>query len=84
MDEQREQYGSQISRLFQPIDFSNFSDFPNCGHGMGDVYKWLPIFHGNYGDSAIWHAKYFLQLMPDSNMRYEDNMTEMFYITFSG
>ena len=20
---------------------------------MGDVYKWLPIFHGNYGDSAI-------------------------------
>ena len=50
----------------------------------GDVYKWLPVFHGNYGDSAIWHVKYFLQLMDDSNVLYEDNMMEMFASTFQG
>ena len=60
--------------MFQPIDFSNISSFPNFGHSLEDVYKWLPVFHGNYGDSAIRHVKSFLQLMADSNVLYEDNM----------
>ena len=66
MDELREQCGAQIARLFHPIDFSNIAGFPKFGHDVGDKYKWLPVFHGNYGDSAIWHVKYFLQLMADS------------------
>ena len=62
MDELREQCGAQIAGLFQPIDFSNIPGFPNFGHGVEDGYKWLPVFHGNYGDSAIWHIKSFLQM----------------------
>ena len=84
MDEVREQCGAQIAGLFQPIDFSNIPGFPNFGHDVGDVYKWLPVFHGNYGDSAIWHVKSFLQLMADSNVLHEDNMMEMFAGTFWG
>ena len=82
MDELREQCGAQIARFFHPIDFSNISGFPNFGHDVGDVYKWLPVFHGNYGDSAIWHIKSFLQLLADSNVLFEDNMMEMFASTF--
>ena len=82
MDEQREQCGAQIVELFHPIEFSNIPGFPNFGHGVGNIYKWLPVFHGNYGDSTIWHVKSFLQLMANSNVLYEDNMMEMFLSTF--
>ena len=81
MDELKEKCGARLTRIFQPIDFSNILGFPNFDHGVGDVYKWLLVFHGNYGDSAIWHVKYFLQLMADSNVLYEDNMMEMFAST---
>ena len=84
MDELKEKYGTQITGIFQPIDFSNISGFPNCCNGVGNAYKWLPVFHGNYGDSAIWHAKSFLQLMADFNILHEDNMMEMFAGTFWG
>ena len=84
MDELRDQYGAQIAELFQPIYFSNITGFPNCCDGVGDAYKWLPVFDGNYGDSAIRHVKYFLQLMADSNILHEDNMMEMFASTFWG
>ena len=84
MDEVREQCGSQIDGIFHPIDFSNILGFPNFGYGVGDVYKWLPVFHRNYGDSAIWHVKSFLQLMATSNVLYVDNMMEMFASTFEG
>ena len=60
MDEVREQCGAQITEIFQPIDFSSIPDFPNFGHDVGDVYKWLLVFNENYGDLAIWHVKYFL------------------------
>ena len=79
-----EKYGAQIARNFQPIDFSNIAGFPNSCNGAGDTYKWLLVFHGNYGDSAIWHVKYFLQLMADFNILYEDHMMEMFASTFRG
>ena len=82
MDEVREKCGAQIDEPFQPIDFSNILGFPNFGYGVGHVYKWLPVFHGNYGNSAIWRVKYFLQLMDDSIVLYEDNMMEMFAHTF--
>ena len=84
MDELREQCGPQIAGLFHLIDFSNIPGFPNFGHDVGDVYKWLPVFHGNYGDSTIWHIKSFLQLLVDSNVLHEDNMMEMFAGTFWG
>ena len=74
----------RLSDFFHPNDFSNILGFPNFGHGAGDIYKWLPVFHGNYGDLAIWHVKYFLQLMADSNVLHEDNMMEMFAGTFQG
>ena len=60
MDELKEKYGAQITGIFQPIDFSNISGFPNCCDGVGGAYKWIPVFHGNYGDSTIWHVKSFL------------------------
>ena len=63
IDELREQYSAQITGIFQPIDLSNIPGFPNYCDGVGDAYKWLPVFHGNYGDSAIWHVKSFLQLI---------------------
>ena len=69
MDEVREKCGAQIDEPFQPIDFSNILGFLNFGHDVGDVYKWLPVFHGNYGDSTIWNVKSFLQLLDDSNVR---------------
>ena len=84
LDELKEKYGAQLTLMFQPIDFSNISGFPNYSYGVGDAYKWLPVFHGNYGDSAIWHVKSFLQLMADSNVLHEDNMMEMFAGTFQG
>ena len=84
MDELREQCGAQIVELFHPIDFSNIPGFPNFGHGVGNIYKWLLVFHGNYGDSTIWNVKSFLQLMTGSNVIYEDNMMKMFASTFQG
>ena len=53
MDELKEKYGAQITGIFHPIDFSNISGFPNYCDGMGDAYKWLLVFHGNYGDLTI-------------------------------
>ena len=66
MDEVREQCGAQIAELFQPIDFSNIPGFPNFGHDVGDVYKWLPVFHGNYGDhpSSMSNLSFSLWLTP--------------------
>ena len=84
LDKLREKYGAQLALAFQPIDFSNIPGFPNFGHDVGDVYKWLPVFHGNYGDSAIWHVKYFLQLIANFIVLYKDNMMEMFASTFQG
>ena len=84
MDELREQCGAQIVEFFHTNDFSNIPGFPNFGQGVGDINKWLLVFHGNYGDSVIWHVKSFLQLMADSNVLYEDNMMEMFASTFQG
>ena len=78
------QCGAQTARLFHPVDFSNIPGFPNFGHDVWDVYKWLPGFLGNYGDSTIWHIKSFLQLLADSNALYEDNMMKMFASTFHG
>ena len=84
MDELKEKYGAQLTRMFQPIDFLNIPSFPNSCNGVGDAYKWLLVFHGNYGDSAIWHVKSFLQLIADFNILHEDNMMEMFAGTFWG
>ena len=53
LDELKEKYGAQFTLMFQPIDFSNIPGFPNYGDGLGDAYKWIPTFHGNYGDLAI-------------------------------
>ena len=82
LDELKEKCGAQLTLMFQPIDFSNILGFPNCDDGMGDAYKWLPTFHGDYGDSAIWHVRSFLQLIANFNIIYEDNMMEMFARTF--
>ena len=60
LDELKEKYGAQLTLMFQPIDFSNIPGFPNYCDGLGDASKWLPPFHGDYGDSAIWHVKSFL------------------------
>ena len=60
MDELKEICGARLTVMFQPIDFSNIPGFPNCCNGFEDAYNWLPTFHGNYGDSAIWHVKSFL------------------------
>ena len=60
MGQVRKQCGAQIAELFQPIDLLNILGFPNFGHDVGDVYKWIQVFHGNYDDLAIWHVKYFL------------------------
>ena len=84
MDELKEKYGAHITIIFQPINFSNILGFPNCCDGVGDAYKWIPVFHGNYGDLAIRHVKSFLQLMADYNMLHEDNMMEMFASNFWG
>ena len=59
LDELKEKYDAQLTVMFQPIDFSNILGFPNCCNGLGDAYNWLPTFHGDYGDLAIWHVKYF-------------------------
>ena len=77
MDEVREQCDAHIAGIFQPINFSNIPSFPIFGYDVGDVYKWLLTFHGNYGDSAIWHVKSFLQLIADFNILHEDNMMEL-------
>ena len=53
MDELKEKYGAQLIGMFQPIDFSNISGFPNFCNGFEDAYNWLPTFHGDYGDLAI-------------------------------
>ena len=82
MDELKEKYGAQLTGMFQPINFSNILSFPNYCNGLGDAYNQLPAFYGNYGDSAIWNVKYFLQLIADSNILYEDNMMEMFASNF--
>ena len=84
LDELKEKYGAQFTLMFQPIDFSNIPGFPNYGEGVGDAYNWLPPFHGDYGDSAIWHVKSFLQLIVDFNIFHEDNMMQMFASTFWG
>ena len=84
MDEFWEKYGAQLTGMFQPIDFSNIPSFPNYCNGFGDAYNWIPTFHGDYGDSAIWHVKYFLQLIADFNVLHENNMMEMFASTFWG
>ena len=78
MDELKEKYGAQLTEMFHPINFSNFPGFPNCCNGFGDAYNWLSAFHGNCGDSTIWHVKYFLQLIAKSNILHEDNMMEIF------
>ena len=83
-DELREQCGAQIAKIFHPIIFSNILGFPNCCNDLGDAYKWISKFYGDYGDSAIWHVKYFLQLITDFNILYEDHMMEMFASTFRG
>ena len=82
MDELKEKYGAQLTVMFHPIGFSNILGFPNCCNGLVDAYNWLLAFYGNYGDSAIWHVKSFLQLMADSNVLHEDNMMEMFLVLF--
>ena len=82
LDELKEKYGAQLALRFQPIDFSNIPGFPNCCDGSTDVYHWLPIFYGDYGESAICHVKYFLQLMADSNILHEDNMMESLLVLF--
>ena len=84
LDESKEKYVAQLTIMFQPIDFSNILGFPNCCNGLGDAYNWILTFHENYGDSAIWHVKSSLQLIADSNILHEDNMMEMFAITFCG
>ena len=84
LDELNKKYGTQLTLMFQPIHFSNISGFPNYGDGLGDAYNWLPTFHGDYGDSAIWHVKSFLQLIADFNILYEDHKMEMFASTFRG
>ena len=84
LDKLKEKYGAQLTLMFQPIDFSNIPGFPNCCNGFDDTYNWILTFHGNYGDSAIWHVKYFLQLIADFNILREDNMKEMFASTFWG
>ena len=53
LDKLKEKYDAQLALRYQPIDFSSIPGFPNCCDGAGDAYKWIPIFHGNYGDSAI-------------------------------
>ena len=53
MDELKEKCGARLTRIFQPIDFSNIPGFPNFCYDCEDACKWLPTFHGNYGDSAI-------------------------------
>ena len=60
MDELKEKYGAQLTVMFHPINFSSISSFPNYCNGLGNAYNWLLTFHGNYGDSAIWHVKSFL------------------------
>ena len=60
LDKLKEKYGAQLTLMFQPIDFSNILSFPNYGDGLGDAYNWLPTFHEDCGDSAIWHVKSFL------------------------
>ena len=84
LDDFREKYGAQLTLVFQPIDFSNILGFPNCCDGWVDAYNWHLTFHGNYGDSAIWHVKSFLQLIVDFNILHVDNMMEMFASTFQG
>ena len=84
LDKLKEKYGAQLTLVFQPIDFSNILGFPNYSEDFGDASNWLPPFHGDYGDSAIWHVKYFLQLIADFNILYEDHMMEMFASTFRG
>ena len=84
LDKLREKYGAQLALAFQPIDFSNIPCFPNYCDSLGDANKWLPPFHGDDGDSAIWHVKSFLQLIADFNILYEDHMMEMFASTFQG
>ena len=84
MDELKEKCGARLTGMFQPIYFSNIPGFPNCCNGFEDAYNWLSTFHGNYGDSAIWHVKSFLQLIADFNILHEDNMMEMFASTFWG
>ena len=53
LDKFKEKYGAQLT--FQPIDFLNIPGFPNYSEDLGDASNWLPPFHGDYGDSAIWH-----------------------------
>ena len=53
LDKLKEKYGAQLTLVFQHIDFSNITGFPNYCEGLGDAYNWLPTFHGDYGDSAI-------------------------------
>ena len=81
-DKLKEKYGAQLTLMFQPIDFSNILGFPNYSDGLGDAYNWIPTFHGDYGDLAIWHVRSFLQLIANFNIIYEDNMMEMFARTF--
>ena len=44
LDELKEKYGAQLTLMFQPIDFSNISDFPNYGDGLGDAYTCFQHF----------------------------------------
>ena len=60
MDELTKKFGAYLARHYHPTDFSNISGFPNLGDGDRKLYTWLPIFHGNYGESTIWHIKSFL------------------------
>ena len=84
LDKLKESFDAQLSLRYQPIDFSNITGFPNYCDGLEDAYNWLPPFYGDYGESAIWHVKSFLQLIADFNILYEDHMMEMFASTFRG
>ena len=75
MEEER----AQISSKYSSINFSNIPRFPNYHNGE-DISDHLPIFWGN-NHAKVRHVIYFLKILVDFNVLYEDNMIEMFVST---
>ena len=75
MDEER----AGIYSGYPSINFSNIPGFPNYHNGE-DISDLLPIFWGNK-HAQVRHVIYFLIILANFSVLYEDNMMEMFVST---
>ena len=71
MDEERDRIFSE----YPSVNFSNILGFTNYHNGE-DISDHLPIFWGNK-HVEVQHVIYFLKILADFNVLYEDNMMEM-------